>query len=185
MRSLSFALIAILALGCPRSRQAETTTDTVSTSGTVVTGTASKTSTGSTGGVVSTLSADDKQFFISAAKMNITEINASRVAVDQASKANVQSFANHELADHDNLDHELRDLALKKGVALPTEVTTPALGNVDVDHAYLQRIITDHAKAVGDFTNANLKDPDLRAWAAKTLPMLRDHLAKAKALSAS
>ena len=184
MRSLSFALIAILALGCP-SRQAETTTDTISTSGTVATGTASKTSTGSTGGVVSTLSAGDKQFFISAAQMNTAEINASRTAVDQATNTNVQNFASHLLADHDNLDHDLRDLALKKGVALPTPVTTPALGNVDVDHAYLQRVITDHQKAIADFSNANVKDPDLRAWAAKTLPILRDHLAKAKALSAS
>ena len=183
MRSLSIALIAILALGCP-SRQAETTTDTISTSGTIATGTESKTSTGSTGGVVSTLSADDKKFFISAAQMNSAEIILSRVALDQATSDKVKNLANHELADHDNIEHDLKDLALKKGLALPAD-SSAVMPNVDVDHAYIQQMISDHQKAVADFSSANLKDPDLRAWAARTLPILRAHLAAAKKISGS
>jgi len=184
MKTLSLTLLAILAFGCP-SRESTTSTDTVSTSGTVVTGTESKTSTGSTGGVVSTLSAGDKQFFISAAQANASEIALSRVALDQAVNANVKSFANHVLADHDTMDHELKDLALRKGIALPASKASDTLPNVDVDHAYLQQMIRDHEKAVADFSSANLKDPDLRAWAVKTLPMLRGHLAAAKKLSGS
>ena len=183
MRSLSFALIAILAFGCP-SRQAETTTDTVSTSGTVATGTASKTSTGSTGGVVSTLSADDKQFFISAAQRNSAEIMLSRAAVDEAANENVRGLANHVLADHDNLDHELKDLALKKELALPADASA-VMPNVDVDHAYVQQVIRDHEGMIAAFSSATIKDPDLRAWAAKTLPILRADLAAAKKISGS
>lgn len=183
MRFLSIAILAALAFGCP-SRETTTSTDTVSTSGTVVTGISSKTSTGATGGVVSTLSADDKKFFISAAQINFAEIKFSRTALDEATNPNVKSFANHMLADHDTLDHELKDLALRKGLALPTD-SSAVMPNVDVDHAYVQQMIHDHQNAISDFSSANLKDPDLRAWAAKTLPMLRDHLAQAKKLSGS
>jgi len=184
VRFLSIAILAALAFGCP-SRESTTSSDTVSTSGTATTGISSKTSTGATGGVVSTLSEDDKKFFISAAQTNFAEISLSRTALDEAANANVKSFANHMLADHDTLDHELRDLALRKGVALPNPAAAPSLANVDVDHAYVQRMVSDHQKAISDFSSANLSDPDLRAWAAKTLPMLRDHLAAAKKLSGS
>ena len=183
MKFLSIAILAALAFGCP-SRESTTSTDTVSTSGTVVTGISSKTSTGATGGVVSTLSEDDKKFFISAAQRNSAIIALSRVALDQAASANVKNFANHLLADHDSLDHELKDLALRKGVALPAD-SAAVMPNVDVDHAYVQQMVSDHQKAIDDFSSASLKDPDLRAWAAKTLPMLRDHLAAAKKLSGS
>lgn len=183
MRFVAIAIL-VLACGCP-SRESTTSTDTVSTSGTMATGTSSKTSTGATGGVVSTLSEDDKKFFIATAQANYAEIALSKSALDEATNNNVTNLASHMLADHNNLDHELQELALRKGVALPTAAVAPALPNADVDHAYVQRMVSDHQKAIGDFSSANLKDPDLRAWAAKTLPMLRDHLAKAKALSGS
>lgn len=184
MKSYAFALVALLASGCP-SRESTTSTDTVSTSGTMVTGTASKTSTGATGGTISSLSAEDKQFFIAAATANASELALSRIASDQATRANVRDFANRMLSDHGRLDQEMKELALKKGVALPTPVTSESLPNSDIDHAYAQRMVSDHQKAVSDFGAANLKDPDLRAWAAKTLPMLRDHLTAARALSGS
>jgi putative membrane protein len=185
VRSLAFAiaLLALLTLACP-SRQAETTTDTVSTSGTMATGTASKTSTGSTGGTVSTLNDSDKQFFISAAQMNMSELALSRIAADQATDSNVQNLAARMLADHQKLDQELKQFALKKGVALPTPVTSESLPKADLDHAYVQRMIRDHQKAIDQFSSAVLTDPDLRALAANTLPVLREHLAAAKKITA-
>jgi putative membrane protein len=184
VKSLPFALLALVALGCP-SRETTTTTDTVSTSGTMATGTASKTSTGATGGTISSLSAGDKEFFIAVAKANASELALSRIASDQATKANVRDFANRMLTDHARLDQQLKQLALQKGVALPTPVTSESLPSGDIDHAYTQRMVSGHQKAVSDFSSANLQDPDLRAWAAQTLPMLRDHLAAAQALSSS
>ena len=50
----------------------------------MATGTASKTSTGSTGGTVSTLIDSDKQFFISAAQMNMSELALSRIQAGEA-----------------------------------------------------------------------------------------------------
>ena len=150
----------------------------------MATGTASKTSTGSTGGSVSTLNDSDKQFFISAAQANMSELALSRIAADQATDTNVKNLAAHMLADHEKLDQELKQFALKKGVALPAPVTSESLPNADLDRAYVQRMVSDHRKAIGQFSAAVLADPDLRTLAANTLPVLRKHLAAAKKISA-
>ena len=157
-------------LACP-SRQTETN------------GSASKTSTGSTDGTVSSLSASDKTFFIKAAQANMSELALSRIAADQATSENVRNLAKQMLADHQKIDQDLKQIALSKGVALPTPVTPDSLPNDHLERAYVQRMVRDHEKAIRDFGSANLTDPDLRAWAAKTLPMLRDHLAAAKQIT--
>ena len=46
------------------------------------------------------------------------------------------------------------------------------------DREYVDMMVKDHEKAVKEFENASMKakDPDVRAFAAKTLPTLREHL---------
>ncbi len=46
------------------------------------------------------------------------------------------------------------------------------------DKAYVNQMVDDHKKAVKLFEDAsqNCKDPDLKAFAAKTLPTLKMHL---------
>ena len=190
MKHLAFAVLLIAA--CGSKETAATATDTVSTSGTETTGTASKTSTGSSGGTISSLNAEDKQFFIAAAKANETEVNAARMAADQATDARVKSFASRLLTDHSQADQELKQLALRKGVALPNPVSNvpsdlSSIAGRDFDRAYINEMVRDHEKAVSDFQSAatNTKDPDLRAWAAKMLPTLQDHLVSAKKIQAN
>jgi putative membrane protein len=109
----------------------------------------------------------------------------SRIAADQATNPNVKNLAARMLADHEKLDQQLKQIALTKGVALPTPVTSDSLPNDRLDRAYVQRMIGDHRKAIDLYSSADLSDPDLRAWAANALPMLRDHLAAAEKLSGS
>jgi putative membrane protein len=179
-------LIALVLIACAcRSRESATSTDTVSTSGTETTGTVSKTSTGSSGGTASSLSEEDKKFFVAAARTNSLELAMSRNAADEATKPDVKSFAVRMIADHGQIDHELQQLALSKGVALPKPAAAPTLSNVDFDHAYTLQMMLNLEREVAEFESANVKDPDLRAWAAKTLPLLREHRATAKRLSGS
>ena len=46
------------------------------------------------------------------------------------------------------------------------------------DREYVNMMVKDHEKDVKEFEKASMKakDPDVRAWAAKTLPTLREHL---------
>jgi len=45
-------------------------------------------------------------------------------------------------------------------------------------------MIDDHSKVIAAFEKeiASGSDPDVKAWASKTLPTLREHLSEARAL---
>jgi putative membrane protein len=53
------------------------------------------------------------------------------------------------------------------------------------DQAYLSDMVSDHAQAVGEFETASqsLSDPDLKKFAAKTLPTLQKHSKMAQELN--
>ena len=192
MKRLLF-VIALLA-SC-RGENSTTTTDTISTSATQTTGTTSTTSTGSTGGGISSLVTKDKEFFIAAAQGSMSEVALGHLANDKATNAGVKNFANRMITDHGRAVEDLKQLALTKGVALPAVVgkeeskTADELSKKvgkDFDRSYMTEMIRDHEKDVKEFESAasEITDPDLKAWASKTLPTLREHLDMAKQIEA-
>lgn len=60
------------------------------------------------------------------------------------------------------------------------------LSGADFDREYMRMMVKDHAKTVEKFEReaAKGKDPDVKAWAAKTLPTVREHLQMARDLNA-
>jgi putative membrane protein len=60
------------------------------------------------------------------------------------------------------------------------------LSGAAFDRAYMADMVADHVADVAEFQRASktAKDPDLKAWAAKTLPTLQDHLKSAKEINA-
>jgi putative membrane protein len=54
----------------------------------------------------------------------------------------------------------------------------------DFDHDFLKKIAKDHEADIKQFekVSRNAKDPEIRSWAEKMLPALRDHLAAARQL---
>jgi len=121
----------------------------------------------------------------------MSEVALGKLAIDKATDAGVKAFGNRMVTDHGKGIEELKKLALQKGVALPAVVnkeqneaadTLSKKVGKDFDHAYMTDMIKDHEKDVSEFKQAslNLTDPDLRAWATRTLPVLQDHLKMAK-----
>jgi len=55
------------------------------------------------------------------------------------------------------------------------------------DREYINMMVKDHEKDVKEFEKASTKakDPDVRAFAAKTLPTLRDHLQQVRSIQSS
>jgi len=195
MRMKRLLLLALLVTFACRSEEKVTSTDTVSTSGTETTGTTSKTSTGSSGGTVSSLNAEEKAFFVSAAQANLAEIALGRMAADKATNAAVKKFAAQMVNDHGRANEELKQLALKKGVALPAVVNKeqaksadalPKKVGRDFDASYMAEMIRGHETVVKNFESASTStnDPDLKAWIVKTLPTLQNHLTMAKNVEA-
>jgi putative membrane protein len=57
-----------------------------------------------------------------------------------------------------------------------------ALSGAEFDRKYMDDMVKDHQKDVSAFERESTagSDPDLKAWAAKTLPTLREHLQMAR-----
>jgi putative membrane protein len=197
MKNYALILLAAAALflgACKKNETSTSMTDTSSTTtttGTETTGTT--TGTGASGGTVSSLSTDDKDFAIKAAQGNMAEVSGGTMAAQKGESPDVKNFGNRMVSDHGKALDELKQLAQTKGIALPTDVNDEQKAGADklsklsgkyFDKAYTDAMVEDHEKDVAEFDKAskNAQDPDLKAWAAKVLPVIQDHLKMAKAM---
>lgn len=201
--TLAAACLLVLALACKKEENVNvgdagmpaTDTNTTATSATDTTSTtmtASATTTGSTGGTVSNMSAEDKDFVMKAAMGGMAEVMMGQTASQKAASADVKAFANRMVTDHSKANDELKALATAKGLALPTELSgehkdaadhlAGMSAGKDFDKTYMKHMVEDHEKDTKEFEKASqsAQDADLKAWAAKTLPTLQDHLKQAK-----
>ena len=139
----------------------------------------------------------DREFMEKAAEAGHTEIDASKLAQSKASSAEVKSFASTMITDHSKVGSELDQLAASKNVKVPTEPSVAqrakiklleASSGTSFDKHYANEIgVAAHKDAVALFQKeaAQGSDPDVKAFAAKTLPGLNHHLEMATALQAS
>jgi putative membrane protein len=72
------------------------------------------------------------------------------------------------------------DKMMKKHQEMVSKLS--ALSGAEFDRKYMDEMVKDHEKDVAAFERESTKgsDPDLKAWAAKTLPTLREHLQMAR-----
>ena len=98
------------------------------------------------------------------------------------------------VTDHGKANDELKGLASKKNVTLPTELDAKHKAMHDklakmkgeaFDRAYMAHMVTAHQQAVTLFERESKtgKDEDAKAWAGKTLPTLQEHLKMARSIS--
>ena len=139
----------------------------------------------------------DKQFLSKAADAGSTEIAASKVAQSKSSNPEVKTFADAMVADHTKVAEELKQLASSKQIKVSDQPGTKHQAQIDklghlegqqFDKEYAASIgVAAHKEAVKLFTDAsqNVSDPDIKAFAKKTLPALRHHLDMANALQAA
>jgi len=133
----------------------------------------------------------DREFVSKAATGGTAEVELGRVATQRAVRPSVRSFAERMVADHGRANAELAALARRKGLEVPTALEPSqqamrdrlsGLSGPDFDRAYMSEIVRAHTEDIALFERAAeiSSDPDLKAWAARSLPMLRDHLALAR-----
>jgi len=137
----------------------------------------------------------DHQFVLDASAAGLAEVNLAFVAVRQASSAEVKQYARHMIEDHTRANSELLALANKNGLSAARtmdaehqalEAKLLKLAGNDFDRAYMDAQVADHRKAVALFEKEATggTDADLKAWAAKKLPTLREHLMTAQKIQA-
>jgi putative membrane protein len=129
----------------------------------------------------------DAEFLTKAASGGMLEVELGKQVVARAITPQAKEFAQQMVDDHSKGNAELMALANKKNITLPTtlgddhakvlkEVTEEK--GVKMDQKYLKEMLEDHEEDVKEYTDASIKasDPDIKAFAAKAVPMLKMHL---------
>ncbi|HEX8251976.1 MAG TPA: DUF4142 domain-containing protein [Thermoanaerobaculia bacterium] len=144
------------------------------------------TTTGVTGGTVSSASPEDKEFVANAGMSGLSEVQLANLALQRSENAQVKAFAQRMLTDHTKSNAELSQLATAKGLVLPAELAgthqqglehLQGLSAAEFDRAYMQHMVSDHNTALQLFQNgaAQATDPEIKAFATRTLPILQEH----------
>jgi putative membrane protein len=133
------------------------------------------------------LDRQEEQFVKKAAQAGLKEVKLGEVAKAKATNPDLKQFGDMMTSDHSGANQELKTIASSKGIELSDELDGKHKSDVDrmsslageeFDKAYAAEMLKDHKMAVADFEKASqdCKDPDLKAFAGKTLPTLKMHL---------
>ena len=137
----------------------------------------------------------DSQFTAMAAGNGRYEVQASRLAMYRAASPQVRAYAQMLVDHHTRAHSELMELVRARGMRLPGVLPRGKHAKLDrlasatgdeFDRIYVRLVgIEDHQADIALFERAGreLRDPELRAWANKTLPTLRSHLEAARSLN--
>lgn len=134
------------------------------------------------------------QFLMDASRDGLAEIQLSQLAVQKSANGDVKNFAQRMIDDHTRLNGQIAQLAQRKNITLPTDLTAEqqalaarlaGLSGDEFDRAYMAANVTAHEK---DVTAARLQatggdDPDVRTLADAGLPILKIHLAIAEEIN--
>jgi len=124
------------------------------------------------------------------------EIQSSQLALSRGADSDTKPFAEKMVKDHKQTSAELQALVEtgKLKVTLPAALDPDhqkklddlkAKSGKDFDSAYDHMQVQAHQEAVALFEQyaREGENPNLKAWAAKTLPHLKEHLVMAQRLS--
>ncbi len=134
------------------------------------------------------------EFVAKAASGGKFEVESSKLANRAAKREDVRQFAQEMIADHEKANKELAVAASEAGHEMPTKmadnheqlltmVRDAQVSNFD--SIYIATQVSAHEEAVTLFTTAskNLQNQTLKAYATKTLPVIKEHLEQIKQLA--
>lgn len=135
----------------------------------------------------------DQEFVTAAGQAGGTEVKAGQLAETKSSDADVKKFGALMVTQHTELGDELKTIAASNGFTFPADIgpenqamldELAAKSGSEFDQPYSQDMVQGHQQAVQLFENAskNAQNPDLKAWATRSLPIIQMHLEMAEKL---
>jgi putative membrane protein len=137
---------------------------------------------------------DDQDFLVKAASGGLMEVQLGKLTAEKSASASVKEFGQKMVTEHSKLNDELRALAAQKNITIPStpgedemkdinKLTDAKMGR-DFDKDYMALMVDDHKNDLDKFEKAatDCKDPDIKAFAAKYVPTLKQHLDAAQAI---
>lgn len=140
-----------------------------------------------------TLSTSDATFMTEAARGSMAEVEMGRLAQRNGRSAAVKRFGQHMVEVHGRSNQEMAALAQRKEVSPPGSIgaeqqriyddLAKLRGNA-FDRAYARAMVQDHQEDLRQYQDeaANGTDPDVKAFAARQVPTLQEHLRMAQRL---
>lgn len=133
-------------------------------------------------------------FVTKAASGGMMEVQLGQLAQQQAGSQRVKDFGAMMVRDHGKANDELKSLASAKNVTISDSLTAEHKRHVTnlqnkkgsaFDKAYMSMMVQDHQKDIQEFEKAsnNLSDGEIKAFATRTLPILKTHLDSATAIN--
>lgn len=140
------------------------------------------------------ISAESQEFLREAASAGATEVELGRIAAQRAHNDRVRDYGQRMVTDHSSANEDLERVARDVGVQVSSEPNPHHDSMIDrvaneqgesFDREYLNMMVNDHQKVVTKFEEQaqNGPDPEVKAFAQRTLPTLREHLRLARDLA--
>jgi putative membrane protein len=134
-----------------------------------------------------TLGSADEQFVMEAAAGGMYEVEAGQIGTNKGTSSHVKMVAQQMVKDHSKANDELMQIAKRKAVAMPPTLTGEQqemirkLNNLqgsEFDREYLKQQEKAHRDTIAKFQAEarNGRDPEIKQFAAQTLPTLQEHL---------
>lgn len=136
-----------------------------------------------------------KEFVEKAGASGVAEVEMGELGAQKASSGQVKAFAKQITEDHKKANGDLQAIIKGKGVQVPSSRSAMHKATMDkfrqqesgkeFDRDYIEQMIEDHKADIELFETAaddEKLDLDLRTYAKKTLPTLRDHLKQAQTI---
>jgi putative membrane protein len=136
---------------------------------------------------------DDKKFLKDAAIGGMMEVELGKLATQKGSSDGVKKFGQKMVDDHSKANDQLKELATKENFQVPSELDSKHQSRLDklskldgpaFDKAYIKDQLKDHEQDVSAFQSEaqSGQNPNIKQFAAATLPTLQEHLSMAKDL---
>jgi putative membrane protein len=139
------------------------------------------------------LSSADNNFIMQAATGGMSEVALGQMAQRYSSNPAIKQFGQHMEQDHTAANQELTTIAGRKGVTPPSSLDPgrvnanrqlSMLTGVAFDQQYMLQQVQDHQLQLALFQQEaqSGSDPELKAFAAKYLPVVQSHAVAAQQL---
>lgn len=126
------------------------------------------------------------EFVVDVVASNIGEVKLAQLAQQKSSNAEIKDVAKMLESDHSAVLTDLRSLANKKGITVPSEEAAAAKDKAkelseekaaEFDKEWCETLMDNHKNSISKFENAakDLTDPDLQSFVNAVLPKLRTH----------
>jgi putative membrane protein len=125
----------------------------------------------------------------------LAEVEMGELGANKATNGQVKTFAKRIVTDHTQANQELVAVTKGKGLQVPSSQSATHKAMMDkfrqqragkeFDRDYIEQMVQDHKVDIKLFETAAddvTLDANLRGYAKKTLPTLRDHLKQAQTI---